>query len=291
MKRWKLVVGLAFFTACLWAAGHWFFSSAVHVSVLSAQHWHTLLKSRLERDRSGLEELNFEQCTPLQTAVKDGCKKCATLLLAAGADPNRPMETPYRAGSRPLHVAADTGNAEMVTLLASWGAALNATDSQGDTALLAAIRRQKEGTAKTLLKLGADPNLADVNGWSPLHWAAFQGFDAVVPALVQAGANLEQPVRVQYMLEEFAQPRRDRLIGILHLTMWPDLEGKMPARHHKINLFNWKNSPKEKLGAEHAEVDPAPRLMTPLDLSRLLNRETVAAYLESQMAKRAPPSH
>jgi len=285
---WKLAVGAAFVVAGLWVAGNWFVNSALPVGILSAQHWHESLQSRLERDRSGLETLNHEQLTPLQTAVKSGCITCATLLLRAGADPEKPLAGLLNLGVRPLHLAATAGDPEMVKLLASSGAPLNATDSVGDTALHAAVHWKKEGAAKTLLELGADPNVADANSWGPLHWAALWGHDTLVPALVQAGARIDQPVRVKYLLEEFVQPQRDRMVGYLHLTMWPDLEGKLPARQQKYPLFYWHNRPKEKLGAEQAEVDPSPRLMTPLDLSRLLNRESVAAYLESQLAKKAP---
>ena len=40
-----------------------------------------------------------------------------------------------------------------------------------------------------MLENGVDPNLADADGRTPLHWAAFYGFEGIVTALVHAGAD------------------------------------------------------------------------------------------------------
>ena len=44
--------------------------------------------------------------------------------------------------------------------------------------------------AKLLLSNGADPDVRDMDGWTPLHHGCFNGNSMVVRALLQGGANL-----------------------------------------------------------------------------------------------------
>lgn len=41
-----------------------------------------------------------------------------------------------------------------------------------------------------LLKLGADPNAADKEGWTPLHVAAWKGYLCHVDMLLERGADV-----------------------------------------------------------------------------------------------------
>ncbi|MBV8062051.1 MAG: ankyrin repeat domain-containing protein [Nevskia sp.] len=72
------------------------------------------------------------------------------------------------------------------------GVPVNAVDSLGQTALLAAIARNAPEEVFLLLDRGADVNQPDDAGWSPLHYAAWFGSSTVVlQALLDRGAKID----------------------------------------------------------------------------------------------------
>ena len=58
------------------------------------------------------------------------------------------------------------------------------------TALLQAVANKQEAAAQLLLDRGADPNLADSNGWTPLMTAACKDFLPGLRLLIEAKAEL-----------------------------------------------------------------------------------------------------
>lgn len=70
---------------------------------------------------------------------------------------------------------------------------INATNEHGNTELLRACMANMRGNhTDTIIKLlhqGADPNIADREGYTPLHYAVMKGNLAVVNVLLQKGAN------------------------------------------------------------------------------------------------------
>ncbi|CAM9953176.1 unnamed protein product [Laminaria digitata] len=108
-------------------------------------------------------------------------------LLEQGADPDRPVtqEVKYPKskidttilGERALHIAARTGNVEIVrVLLARDRADSNAIDSRGYTVLMATCESAHvcAEVMWLLLEAGADPTLAAEDGFIPLHIAALK---------------------------------------------------------------------------------------------------------------------
>ena len=91
---------------------------------------------------------------------------------------------PYPSDAKPSDL-------RMLRMLVDSGVPVNLRDSEGKTALLTAVSEYSNGIpARILLNSGADANIVDENGNSPLHAAAAAGnFDAVVE-LIKFGAHI-----------------------------------------------------------------------------------------------------
>jgi ankyrin repeat protein len=84
----------------------------------------------------------------------------------------------------PVHEAASRGDAEGLRRLS--GAALDAPDEKGLTALVLAIQNGHPECVELLLQMGANPNAGP---WTALHEAALMGDAASVRALLQRKAD------------------------------------------------------------------------------------------------------
>ncbi len=143
--------------------------------------------------------------TPLDLAALKGYEEVAKSLVAAGAQVNAKTgpapEAQDRAdlkyhlgggyfsglGSTPLHLATASGNDDLVRLLISKSADVNAQDVNGRTVLSYAAEDQYAEIVKTLLAAKADPNLGSLD--LPLAFAAFNGDTNITELLLHAGAN------------------------------------------------------------------------------------------------------
>jgi ankyrin repeat protein len=110
----------------------------------------------------------------------------AVLLIAtACSQSTRPARSPQ---SEALLRAAREGNADTVkALLAGQGADVNVTDERGSTPLLEAARYGHDDVVRVLLAAGANFKARDKEGKTALMLAAAGGHDEVVRVLKQAG--------------------------------------------------------------------------------------------------------
>ena len=131
--------------------------------------------------------------TPLTFAARRGCDAAVDLLLERGADPSH-MNS---AGQASLHKAAVAGRTGVVRRLLDHPTCpdvnLHTDDPSRDTALILAAWCGHRDTAALLLERGADPLLfnhgSNNNG---MHVAASRGFTDVVLLLLDHGADMMQ---------------------------------------------------------------------------------------------------
>lgn len=90
----------------------------------------------------------------------------------------------------PVFLDVEQGNLRAVKQYLLAGGDVNAVNAQGQTLLAAAVRYSWPKIASLLLEHGANPDLPDVNGRTPLHHAAARSVDCT-KLLVRAGANIK----------------------------------------------------------------------------------------------------
>ncbi len=123
-------------------------------------------------------------------------RESVKLLVQQGADPT----ISDNKGRRPVHTLvsdkASRFSPEMLSSLLR-GGALDARDADGATPLHAAARQNNERYVEALLRAGADPNVLDKEGFSPLYRAAVntgQGRRQNLIHLLDNGADPNLPM-------------------------------------------------------------------------------------------------
>ena len=118
--------------------------------------------------------------TPLHQAAHNGAVQIMSLLISKGADVNAVIHNPVRISEdlyTPLHVALSWGGGndetkiKMIDLLVKQGANVNAKARFDETPLFEAAYLAGPSVVKELLEKGADPNIRNTDGKSPLDMA------------------------------------------------------------------------------------------------------------------------
>ena len=89
-----------------------------------------------------------------------------------------------------LFWAINNNHTEIVELLIANGANINVRDNDGYTPLYSAVSWGNKEVVKLLIANGADVNGKIKDGWTPLHRAAYQGEKEAVKLLIANGADV-----------------------------------------------------------------------------------------------------
>ena len=127
--------------------------------------------------------------TPLKHAAGKGHAAVVEILLSYGANPaiadnhsNTPLMAAVRSGD------IDT-TSYLTTFSPSCQSVLNTKNHRGECAILIAVQQNRREAVILLLHAGADLEVADLNGWTPLIAACENGQTEIVTFLLRSGAN------------------------------------------------------------------------------------------------------
>lgn len=194
-----------------------------HMLMVAAERNDIAAARQLLKEGAGVQARDRQGRTALMAATYGNHVEVATLLIEAGADVNaqdalqnsplllagasgyldilrltlkaHPDFTRYnRYGGTALIPACERGHIEVVRALLSTSIDVNHVNRLGWTALLEAIILSDGGTkhqdiVRLLAAAGADLNLADGDGVTPLRHAKQKGYQAIVEILLSVGAR------------------------------------------------------------------------------------------------------
>ena len=114
-----------------------------------------------------------------------------------------------------LMMAVLSNDAHNVAETLSKGANAEMPDELGRTPLIWASREGYFDVAKILLEVGANPGAKDKNGWTPLAMAISQGHREIVELLLREGANPEAEDKYGISAMELADYRKMDLQSLI----------------------------------------------------------------------------
>lgn len=148
------------------------------------------IESLLAADPALIHAANNDGFEPLHLAAFFGQAAAVKALLAHGASVDRIMRSkvPYVPSNTALHAAVAGGpHRAVIELLVAAGADLNLLDSNGHTPLHSAAFHSDPELLHYLLAHGADVNRAVEGGPTPLAYARSKGKEAAAELLRAAG--------------------------------------------------------------------------------------------------------
>lgn len=150
---------------------------------LAAQYGHEDTLAALIKAGGGLEQKNNAGMTPLSVAAMNNAPGTVKVLIAAGADINSVTQN----WGTPLSIAVSRYNAHIVDLLVEAKA-----DPDKSEPMKSAIENNRFEMAEALLKAGANPETKCRSNWFPIHYAAQNGADSFIRALLEKDVDINQ---------------------------------------------------------------------------------------------------
>ncbi|CAH0474218.1 unnamed protein product [Peronospora belbahrii] len=159
------------------------------VYVAAANGFHHVLTLLLERG-ANVNEMALDGFTLLHVACENNHNRVAKILVKYNAR----VDVVALSGCTPLHVAAKHGHSEIVAMLLSARAKTDfPVRDTTTTALLLACMAGHSNVVEQLLDAGADPQVEDADGNTPLHFTSRDGNYRATYLLLTAGADPDMP--------------------------------------------------------------------------------------------------
>jgi ankyrin repeat protein len=211
---------------------------------IAAEKGHVDVIKTLVEHGADVNTSNDNGLTPVWIAAQNGHVNVFHSLIEHGANVNTPAEN----NVTPVWIAAQNGHVEVINVLVDHGANINTSDDNGTTPLWKAARYGHLDCVRALVKiggddntsnmedatpvsmatdmnnvamvrvlvleLGADVNICDVDGRSPVYYAAEDGHTGMLTFLMKIGADItqlldlddfEMPANLQTMLSKMPE--------------------------------------------------------------------------------------
>ena len=149
---------------------------------------HPEMASLLIESGYDVNHQDVEGETPLHVALENNAPDLTLFLLEAGAD----VKMVKSDGNTSLHIAV-YGNCNKQTLqqIIDKGVSVNALNNRRETALVCACKSAQGDSVKVLLKAGADPKIADAQGYTCLHTAVLKSCSKeILQTIIDHGADV-----------------------------------------------------------------------------------------------------
>ncbi|KAK6970667.1 ankyrin-1 [Biomphalaria glabrata] len=143
----------------------------------------------IQQNTRMVRSLRLKEYTALHMAVIHGTLEIIEMLLSNGADINAMDANKFT----PLLTAVAVQRPNVVQLLIQKGANVNNASASGRTPLLVGIENTNFVIVQALITAGADPNLSDAQGTTPLFmcFKSKQNVNLeIIDALIQGGAHV-----------------------------------------------------------------------------------------------------
>ncbi len=143
----------------------------------------------LIKNKAKINQTNDNGETPLYIAVQKGFDTVAGILINKSEDASGDCNWENKIGTPLLHVATESGNAEIVRILIRYGAEIEKADYMENTALCAAAQLGQVEVVRALIQNNANINHQNLQGDTPLILASVKKHDEVVTLLLENGAD------------------------------------------------------------------------------------------------------
>ncbi|HIX19567.1 MAG TPA: ankyrin repeat domain-containing protein [Candidatus Akkermansia intestinigallinarum] len=211
--------------------------------------------------------------TPLIAAAITGNVNVMDVLLA---DPRSDINESAGNGFTPLIIASGTGAISSVQVLSALGADPDKCDADGTSPLQAAFESDAytPEIVRCLLEHGADPNLANKRGLTPLHKAVGHGNATCVSLLLRHGARIDRADKAGMTPLMYAAARADEpivrtLLDNRASVHRRDSSGRTPLIYA---LLAPVSSPSDIAAAESDAADGESNIVTPAEKKQVVLR-------------------
>ena len=195
---------------------------------------------------------SYQSAAQLFAAARHGCESEARALLDRGAA----IDARDRVGTTALGEAAKAGKTTLIALLIDKGANVNARAVDGSTPLFIAAEADRPPAIQVLLDRGADPNIPGRGGLRPLAAAAYTGSADSAARLLQRGADPNALDDEGKSAIVFAAGRANASIVALLLDAGVDVNRRYA---HGLTALMWAAGYDEASGVE--DVDATLKLL------------------------------